>query len=289
MTKSAIALLTGIVLVLQVPAALAWGNTGHRVIGAIAEEYLTAPALAEIQELLEGESIALASTWADEMRSSPDNRIFWGNDYTANWHYINIPEGVPLADALRSDRGDALAALETFAAILRDETVPAGPVAEGLRYYFGNQDLHSRPVKQFALKFMLHIIGDLQQPLHCGHEADRGGSTVIVSWFGNPTNLHTVWDTSLVEQQGFSYSELADKLDRNIRRMPASDIHQIESAEPRVWISEGINLNREVYDVERWQSAFSYAYAFEFVPVVENRMIIGGLRMAHFLNSLFDH
>ncbi len=160
--------------------ALGWGAKGHRVIGVLAEEHLTAAARAAVNEILDGEDLATVSTWADDMRSSPDNREFW-SDYSAVWHYVNVAPGVSYADSEKNPRGDAYVAVATFIAILRDEAVPAGPVREGLEFYFGDLAARKTDVRRFALKFLVHILEDLQQPVHSGYADDRGGNDVRLS------------------------------------------------------------------------------------------------------------
>jgi hypothetical protein len=267
-------------------SAYAWGAKGHRVIGALAEQRLTPAARARVTAILEGEDLATVSTWADEMRSSGDKPGFW-TDYAANWHYVNVAPGADYASSVKNPRGDAYAALETFVAILLDQPVPEGPVREGLVLYFGELDTHAADVKRFALKFLVHIVGDLQQPLHSGYADDRGGNEARVTWFGAPSNLHAVWDTRLVEQTGLAYPELARRLGGRIARTPASDIRLWESAAPIAWIAEAQDTLQRIYERHATQTELDSRYAAAFVPTVELQLLKGGLRTAHVLNSLF--
>jgi hypothetical protein len=265
---------------------LAWGQNGHRVIGALAEERLTDTARSAVEEILKGEDLATVSTWADEMRSAPDNPEFWATR-AANWHYVNIAPGETYASSKKNPRGDAYVALETFIAILRDAPVPAGPVRDGLEFYFGDLAARKAEVRTFALKFLVHILGDLQQPLHSGYAADRGGNDVRLSWFGQTSNLHAIWDTQLIEQQDLSYTELAKRLSRRLARMPTAEIRALESAAPLTWIEESQGLLEHIYAQHAGSTDLSYAYADEFRPAVEARLVSGGLRTAYVLNSLF--
>jgi hypothetical protein len=266
--------------------ASAWGANGHRVIGALAQENLTAAARAAVNEILAGEDLATVSTWADEMRSTQDNPEFWSR-YAANWHYVNITPGATYPSSAKSDRGDAYVALETFVAILRDEPVPEGPVREGLEFYYGDLAAHKAEVKAFALKFLVHILGDLQQPLHSGFAHDRGGNDARVTWFGESSNLHSVWDTQLVQQPDLSYTELARRLSDRIGRTPASGIRLLESAAPLAWIDEAQGMVERIYARHGDATELGYAYAAEFMPTVEAQLIKGGLRTAYVLNNLF--
>jgi hypothetical protein len=267
-------------------AAYAWGTKAHLVIGMLAEERLTPVARNAVNEILADSDLASATLWADEMRGSPDNREFWAN-YAANWHYVNIPETGDYNTSEKNPRGDAYTAMQTFVAILQDDPVPSGPILEGLRFYFDEFDPQAPEVKQFALKFLLHILGDLQQPLHSGFAEDRGGNQVALQWFGEPANLHSLWDTLLVEQQNRSAEEIRRRLSERIGRTPASDIRTMESAGPLVWMQESQRLLERIYGKHSGTNNFGDAYAAEFVPTVEAQLVKGGLRTAYFLNSIF--
>ncbi len=172
-------------LIILFPTSIfAWGGLGHRVVAMIAEHHLTPKARQEINKLLQpGETLASISTYADEIRNSrPDTRRF---------HYVNIPllasDYLPSRDCRSSDEGDCIiAALERFRLELAN-------VKE------------TRERRAFALKFVVHLIGDLHQPLHCADNDDRGGNDVKVTWFGpseRQQNLHGVWDYAIIERGG---------------------------------------------------------------------------------------
>lgn len=199
---------TAIVLVFA-PSALGWGKTGHRIGGEIAADYLNEDAQAAITAILGSENLAEASSWPDFMRSSAD--AFWQGD-SRTWHYVTILEGEVYGDNLAPESGDAITALGGFRDTLRN-----------LNAKFEEQAL--------ALRFAVHIIGDLHQPLHAGNGTDRGGNDHEVIWFGASTNLHSVWDTKLIEDQRLSYTEYADWLGRRITPELASEWN---SADPIV-------------------------------------------------------
>jgi len=266
--------------------ALAWGARGHRIIGTIAEQHLTAAAQAAAGEILAGDDLATASTWADEMRSATDNPDFWSR-YASNWHYVNIEPGLAYSSAAKNPRGDAYSALLVFTAILTDAQVPEGPVKVGLESYLGPLSEHQAEAKTFALKFMLHILGDLQQPLHSGYAADRGGNDIRLKWFGESTNLHSLWDSLLIAQLDLSFSEHAGLLERRIRRMPAAEIRQLEQTDPLLWISEAQQMLPGIYSQHARSTDLGYDYAAAFTPALETQLIRGGLRTANYLNRIF--
>ncbi len=249
-----------IILLLVTPApAFAWGQIGHRVTGAIAQPLLTRKAARAIYAIIGEETLAEASTWADEMRSNPEP--FWQS--TANpWHYVTVPVGKTYADVGAPAEGDAVTALERFAQTLKD---PKAPLAD----------------KQLALRFTVHIIGDLHQPLHAGNGTDKGGNDIRVTFFRDPTNLHAVWDSGLIDRRQLSYSEYAaflrNRLDDDLRR-------QWSTPDPRVWIAESASLRDRIYPAG---DQLSWDYAYRSNPIVDERLLQGGVRVAAYFNELF--
>lgn len=245
-----------------VPAgpAFAWGQTGHRVTGAVAEHYLSGVARANVQLLLGTESLAEAATWPDDMRSDSD--IFWQRT-ASPFHYVTVPQGRTYAQAGAPPEGDAVTALARFAQVLRDP----------------NATLED---KRMALRFSIHIVGDLHQPLHAGRQGDRGGNDVRVTWFGAQTNLHSVWDSGMIDSRQLSHTELAEWLARAIT--PEQVISWSRDVDPRVWIAESVALREQVYPTNM---TLSYAYAYQHGEALDERLSRGGVRIAAYLNEVF--
>ncbi len=239
--------------------ALAWGKEGHRVIGAIAQQHLDARAEAGVRQILGTETLAEASTWPDFMRSDPSE--FWQKT-ASPWHYVTVPKGKTYAEVGAPPEGDAVTALKRFAATVRD---PRASLAD----------------KQLALRFIVHIVGDLHQPLHAGNGADKGGNDVRVTFFGRSTNLHAVWDSSLVEDEELSYSELTAWLSA---RITPEQLTTWSTPDPLVWIGESASIRDTIYPQG---TALSYDYVFASKAVVEQRLSQGGIRLAAYLNQLF--
>jgi hypothetical protein len=180
---------------------------------------------------------------------------------------VTVPEGQTYAEVGAPEEGDALSALDRFAATVRD------PGA-------------SRKEKALALPFIVHIVGDVHQPLHAGNGDDRGGNDVKVLWFGDSTNLHSVWDTQMIEGQNLSYTEYATWLDRQIE--PTETITWWD-ANPQVWIAESTGIRDTIYpaaDVE--MPNLGYAYQYEHLATAETRMQQGGVRVAAYLDWVFS-
>lgn len=175
------------VLLALPPLAHAWGSAGHHVVAQLAEAQLTPKARTEVNRLLAlepGSTLASISTWADEHK----------NPSTAAWHYVNLPRGSCTYVAERDCPGGqcVVAAIERQAAIL------ASDATDGKRLT--------------ALKYLVHLVGDIYQPLHAGYGDDRGGNKYQLQAFGRGSNLHSLWDSGLIDQLGMRPEELTKGL-----------------------------------------------------------------------------
>jgi hypothetical protein len=244
--------------------AFAWGKTGHRVVAAIADTQLSGLARAQIAQILgPGESLADVANWPDEMRSDPSP--YWQKT-SPPWHYVTL-DGFSYDHA--PPEGDALAALAGFRKTLQD---PNASLAD----------------KQLALRFVIHLVGDLHQPLHVGKCCDRGGNEVKVTWFGKPTNLHSVWDSAMLEDEQLSFTELADKLERHLSNQQLMAWWDVN---PRDWVSESGQYRDTLYPPpskdKKKLPALSYAYVYKFTPLMEQRLSQAGVRLAAYLNDIY--
>jgi hypothetical protein len=242
------------------PDATAWGLTGHRVTAAIADKYLSFEARAAIREILEtGESLAEAANFPDFMRSSDDP--FWSK--ARPWHFVTVPKGKTYAEVRAPDGGDAFTALKSFSDTLKSQT---SSLAE----------------KRVALRFTVHIIGDLHQPLHNGNGLDSGGNDVKVKFFGADTSLHSVWDEGLIEQEKLSYTEWTDWLSAKITDDMA---RKWWNPDPLVWIAEATALRDKIYPANE---ELQFRYQFDHIATVREQLQKGGVRTAAYLNRLFS-
>lgn len=267
-------------LCLGSPQLLAWGQTGHRAIGDIAEKNMRADAVKKARALLDGHDLAHASTWADEIRSDPKRY-----SHTFNWHYTtwqDEDERFHAADETK-DTGFLLTQVENQLAILKNTRAPKAERAE-------------------ALRFVVHLVGDAHQPLHVGGGNDRGGNTCRVTWFGKASNLHTVWDSEMIESNGLSYTELAAFASQG---RTVADIAAAKRGDLRSWSLESRKLRAEIYPPEVIAPAspvtyltycrepvaaeampkLGYEYGYRFLPVVHDRIYLAGIRLARLLDE----
>lgn len=177
-----LALTLSLVCVLPARAA-AWGSAGHRIVARVAAANLTPAAESAVRGLLGKDDLAAVSTYADEVRAFRPE--------TTAWHFVEMPRDakayVPSRDCVYTSRGDcAVAAIQRLEKILRGGAVSTGKAA-------GAGDGRAE-----ALKYLVHLVADLHQPLHCGYKDDAGGNRIRVSFGATDTNLHALWDTHLV-------------------------------------------------------------------------------------------
>jgi hypothetical protein len=238
-------------------AVLAWGPNGHRVVGRIAMHHLTDEAARAVDCLIGPEGLDQASTWPDEIRSDPA----WKK--ADPWHFISIDDNETLETTARDPNGDVVEAIERFSNVLKD------PQA-------------TREAKQEALKFLVHFVGDVHQPLHVGRRADRGGNSIQVTLFRDSTNLHSVWDAGLIESEKLSFSELAAFIDHPTLR----EIQAWQSSTVADWAGESKDLRTKVYTFPA-DGKLSFDYAFVNVPTIKRRLLQAGVRLAGVLNSIF--
>ncbi|WP_339832738.1 S1/P1 nuclease [uncultured Altibacter sp.] len=239
-------------------SAADWGRTGHRATGEIAQEYLTKKAKRAIEALLDGKSLALVSTYADEIKSDAAYKEY------APWHYVNFPFNSSYDTHPKSEKGDLYMAILKCVEILKDAKT-------------------TKDQKAFHLKLLVHFIGDLHQPLHVGIADDRGGNQFQVRWFGEGTNLHSVWDEKIIDSYEMSYSELAE----NTKHLSKVEIKQIRSGTVMDWMNESRKLCIQIYDTTTVGEDLGYGYMYQYTTVVRQQLQKGGIRLSVLLNDIF--
>lgn len=251
-----------------------WGVIGHRTTGQIAEANLSPAARQAVSVLLQNQHLADVATWADQVKQSP------GFKHTATYHYENIPDNMTYLASLHQMNPTDQQNGGVVEGILVAEKIISNPQAT-------TQD------KSTALKFLIHFIGDLHQPLHTGRPQDRGGNDIKVSWFNVPSNLHSVWDTGLI---------VTGHRDLFGSQPPNSDlsvlyarflINKFQKATPpqntwgvlEAWLAESVNARAKAYDtlITRDQNA----YVAENLDTLDSRVYYAGMRIAETMNRLF--
>nr|WKN35767.1 S1/P1 nuclease [Tunicatimonas sp. TK19036] len=251
---------TGIffLLIFIAQTGFGWGQIGHRAIGQIAQWHLSKQAEAKITRILGPLDLAMASTWMDEIRSDP------AYDYTYTWHWVTIPTGQTYSLEAQEPSGNAYETVQNIITALKTDTI-------------------SQTQEEEYLKMLVHLVGDLHQPLHVGNGQDRGGNDERVAWMGDSSNLHRIWDSDMINAKQLSYTELAAYLNRRVTPELAQ---QAQKANPEQWLTEAMGLRSTVYDLPS-SGRLGYDYMFKNYPVVEEQLLMAGLRLAGILNEIY--
>jgi len=247
-----------LMLLTPLSAGTKWSETGHRTVGKIASQYLTPKAKREIKKLLNKQSLAMVSTYADEIKSDKRYNKFY------TWHYINMPMEADYDIAKQNPDGDLVFGIEFCKSVIKDKNA-------------------SEEDKAFYLKLLVHFIGDLHQPLHVALEEDKGANDFKVQWFNSDTNLHAVWDRKMIDDYNMSYSELA----KNADYLSKDQINGIQKGTVIDWVNETHQLTREVYASVNQGDNLRYDYSYKYMNVVRRQIQKAGIRLAKTLNELF--
>lgn len=239
--------------------AAAWGAKGHDITCSIAEKHLSRKARKAVDRIFEGKSMVYWSSWMDNASHTPEL------SYTSTWHYKNIDADEEYDTAVLNENGDVVTALNAQIAALKSGTL--NPEAEAL-----------------ALKMVVHLMGDLHCPMHMAHKSDRGGNRWQIQYFNNGKNLHSIWDSDLIESaHKWTFSEWTDQIDRVDRKT----IKAIQEGNPYEWGRETFATTIGVYDATPVGSKLSYDYVEYARPILEQQLLRGGLRLAAVLNEIF--
>lgn len=236
-----------------------WGQKGHDVTCAIAEKHLSRKAKKQISEILDGKSIVYWANWMDNASHTPEYK------YTKTWHYKNIDAGETYEQAALEEKGDVVRAINDLIEELKS----------------GNQ---TKDEQALSLKFLVHLMGDLHCPMHMGHKSDLGGNRWQVQYFGRGSNIHSVWDSGLVESaHKWTYTEWVDQIDTYSRE----ENRKMVEGDPASWGEQTYEVCKRVYDATPVGSKLSYDYVSEWAPVAEMQLLRAGLRLAAVLNDIF--
>lgn len=252
-------LIVAFILSINVSNVWAWGQIGHRAVAEVAQNHLSKKAKKELEMIL-GDSayLPMVATWMDDIKSDKKYSFMYA------WHYINIDEGETFETIERNSKGDIIKAIDDMIEILENES-------------------SSKKKKGMAIKVLTHLIGDLHQPFHVGHKSDLGGNKVKVTWFGQPSNIHRVWDSEMLKSKELSYTEVAKYVDN----ATDEEVQKIQSATPVDMMYESFELATKYYS-EVGDGKLGYRYMYDNYAVLEERIEKAGIRLAGILNRALD-
>ncbi len=250
----------------------AWGPKGHSIVADIAASRLAPLAKENVQLLLGSDTLASVSSWADAVRKERDESY--------DWHFVDIPKDAPgfseerdcfrpqdkHKDAQTDHHNCVVDRIEFFERVLLDENA-------------------SRTARVEALKWIVHFVGDLHQPLHAVDEA-RGGNDIKLPVFGSPKcgdydcNLHWAWDTLLLEHTGYSEGEYVQRLQKLIEEQ---NLAQRAAGTPEEWATESHLEARRIMNAK--PAAIDEQYYQANIDLVNRKLALAGLRLATVLNE----
>jgi hypothetical protein len=233
---------------------LAWGPRGHKIVAQIAMNYMDQAVIDSVNSYLQDVSIIKAAYWMDEVRMNTSY------DFMEPWHYVNVPKDKTYVSTSQPNIVNVLEKLITT-----------------LKY----TPSRKREDTKLSIKILLHLVGDIHQPLHCGYASDKGGNDVKIRFFYKSTDLHTIWDTEILEYQGISAEDCINM----VSTLSEKDIKAMQEINVIKWMEESRNLLTKVYDFKG--SKIAEAYVDNNIPLIKMQLVKAGLRLAAVLNQTF--
>lgn len=240
--------------------AMAWGQMGHDIAAYIAEKNISKKTAKKVKEVLDGHSLVYYSSWLDNASNTPEY------SYTKTWHYRNVDENETVESMPLNENGDVVRAIEQIVADLKEGKLNATE-------------------EKVAVMMLIHLVGDLHCPMHAGRLSDLGGNRRTVYFFGRKTNLHSVWDSSLIESaHKWDYKGWWEQLDI----IDKATKNQIQQGEPIDWFAQSHQAAVEIYANTPEETKISYDYVAQFAPLAETQLLNAGLRLAHLLEEIYN-
>lgn len=236
-------------------SSFGWGKTGHRVVGQIAYEHMSKKAKKNMQTVLGDEQLGMIGNYMDFVRS--DRSM----SYMAPWHYCTIPDGETYGQA--PEEGDAIEAIQRLISELKSK-----------------QFTYEKEIQN--LKYLVHLVADIHQPLHVGNGKDKGGNDIKVNYMYEDSNLHRVWDSGLIDHQQLSYTEYVNWIDFS----KENQIVKWQKDGVLVWAQESYDLRSQVYDFPE-NKRLSWQYTYDNIATVNQRLLQAGVRLAGILNEIY--
>lgn len=244
-------------------SAAAWGVLGHRIVGEVADGYINAKTRLAIKQILGNESLAMSANWADFIKSDTSY------NYLASWHYVNLPADLSKSAVFSFLDNQPAANIynktNEMIAVLKDK----------------NSTLDQ---KRQALRLIIHLVGDLHQPMHTARKDDLGGNKIQLLWFGEKSNLHRVWDEGLIDFQQLSYTEYT----KAINYTTALQIANWQKSSLKDCVFESYTICNKIYATGiKNDDKLTYKYNFDWIGTVNEQLLKGGVRLAGILNSIY--
>lgn len=241
-------------------SAFAWGAKGHRIIAQVAYDNLNNKTRKQVDAVLGKHGMIYLAAWADEIKSD----TIYPQSY--DWHYQDLDGG--LTD-------------EEVVAMLKDYPEVGGNMFRVLDSLA--LELKNHPDNHDALAFYVHLYADRYCPMHVAHLDDKGGNAVKMKWFGQNTNLHSVWDGKIIDSKGFTYSEYANYL-HDVYGPKKKEVMKL-NAEQTILMT--YHLTDQIYQYHTTWNGNAYHYTYHWMDEMEWQMYVGGVKLAQQLMEIF--
>ncbi|MET3981136.1 hypothetical protein ABIB62_003787 [Mucilaginibacter sp. UYP25] len=241
---------------------ISWGVVGHKTVATIAYNHLTPQAKAAVKALLGDTTMADAASWADQVLREPTYK------HTSSWHYLNVPLGLSykaFADSVTLPKNE-----NVYSAIQK-------------AIHVLNHQNNSIEKQREALKFLIHFVGDLHQPMHVSRKEDKGGNAIQVQYAGKGTNLHSLWDSKLIATEGDDFTRMAVDYDK----ASSKQIQQWQADKPMNWLWESYQISTKLYAEVAQNNKLDHSYYESHINIVHERIEMAGIRLAGILNDVF--
>jgi hypothetical protein len=253
-------IILSLVFMLSSASLFGWGEKGHSAMAFIAQEHLTRKTERRVARLLDGHPMAYWASWADGLRGESAYDAF------LSWHYANVEDGQSYARSAKNPLGDVVTAVQLCTERL------------GMRE-------QSDSLRSMYLKLLIHFVGDLHCPMHAGRKSDMGGNLYSVVFRDSPTNLHRIWDSSLIDAaHDWSGTEWGRNID--VRRK-WRQWREIQAGTPRLWMEQTVFIRHGIYADTPQEESLSWDYVDRYSPVIESQLLYSGYRLAGLLNEIF--
>ena len=242
------------IMVAAYTQSMAWGPDGHRIVAKIAYSQINQSIKDSLAKYLNGTTIEEAANWMDEVRSDKSY------DFQSPWHYLDIDKGGKFNP---DDSANIVWALHKAMGELKE------------------RNKYSKEQIAIDIKILIHLVGDIHQPLHVGYAADKGGNTVKVYYDATSFALHRVWDSEIIKDevvgQSVDWAKLSHFTPEEWAKIRKIDVVQ--------WMNESRALLDTVYEFKG--DNITRKYAKQNAPIIEHQLLIAGLRLAAVLKDVF--
>ena len=246
-------------LVLLSPALLAWGPKGHRIVAQVAYDLLSTKTRKQVDAVLGTRGMIYLSTWPDEIKSD----TIYPTSFDCHYQDLTGDMSDSAVVATLSDYpevgGNLWMALDSLKTVLKS-----------------NKKCHD------GLVFFVHLYADRYCPMHTAHLDDQGGNAVKMKWFGQNTNLHSVWDSKIIENKGFSYTEYASYL----HDVYGPQLKEIQKMSAEQTLLHTYHLTSDIYSYQATWSGNAYHYTYRWTAAVEYQLYLAGVHLAMELEGL---